>query len=653
MASLQGRKTVYQHYRIVEGQNEGLTASEPQVFRLNGQNLTITSGTIHYFRVHPHYWRDRLRKLRAMGAVAVETYAPWNLHEPYKDKYDFGNGGFEMSPFLDVVKFLKMAKEEDLLVIFRPGPYICAEWDFGGLPSYLLSDGAKVRTTDPAYLSRVEKYFSKLLPLVTPLQVIYGGPIIMFQVENEYGSLRDPEHKYMVELKHIMDSHGVKGLYFTSDSPEPSLDTGALPDLGVLQTANFKMDGPLQMRTLQQLQPDRPIMAMEFWTGWFDHWDKPQHETFHSLGEYLYNINALASTVCSAGWRVYLEKLKEILAFPASVNLYVFHGGTTFGFLNGANNDDTEDSYHPDISSYDYDAIVTEAGDYTVKYTATLELFREIHSHLYHPPPPPIALPRILALSLQLTQELPWPQIVSQLPTPKGELKNRKDFIFMEDLPVDGEGRHQSFGYVKYTRGIKVNELGAKLRLKGRVRDVLIVLVDNKRQTIVLSEGSQTDEFGFWASQEDELELKVGPGEHTLELLVENCGRINYVKTLEWLSQKKGLGPDNSITLEGAEFTSGIDVVGMPFLSEWVSRLSGWQDRVRVGEKEAPSLIKAEFHLSSDQISDTFLDIRAWKRGVVYVNGFNIGRYFSGGPQLTMYIPAPLLRAGQNTDLTH
>ncbi|XP_054261070.1 beta-galactosidase-1-like protein 2 isoform X2 [Macrosteles quadrilineatus] len=625
MASLPA--TVYRYYGI-DGPNVGLTTTNPNVFTLNGLNLTITSGTIHYFRVHPHYWRDRLRKLRALGAVAVETYAPWNLHEPYKDVYDFGDGGFEMSRFLDVVKFINMAKEEDLLVIFRPGPYICAEWDFGGLPSYLLADGAKVRSTDPKFLSRVDKYFGQLLPLVTPLQMANGGPIIMFQVENEYGSLRSPEHQYMVELKKMMDRYGVKGLYFTADSPEPSLETGAIPELNVLQTANFKMDPELQLATLRQLQPDKPILVTEFWTGWFDHWDKPVHEVFPALE--------------------YLQKLKTILEYPASVNLYVFHGGTTFGFLNGANNDDTEESYHPDTSSYDYDALVTEAGDYTPKYSATLQMFRNLHPNLYHPPPPPV-LPRTLSLSLLITQELPWTQIVKQLPEPQGVLKNRKDFIFMEDLPADERGWKQSYGYVRYTRGLKVTQPKAKLRLTGRIRDIAIVLVNGKRQTIILNDGMETTQFGFWASQEEELELSVDPGDYTLEILVENCGRINFVKTLEWLMQKKGLGPDNQMSLTGGEFTSGIDVTGMPFLADWVTSLPGWQDRVTVGEKAAPSLVKASFGLSSDKISDTFLDVRGWKQGVVYVNGFNIGRYFAGGPQQTMYIPAPLLRAGQNT----
>lgn len=623
-------RTLYEYYEIKpNGPNEGLTANDPTVFKLNGKNITITSGTIHYFRVHPAVWRDRLRKLRAMGALAVETYVPWNLHEPKKDVYDFGEGKNEMSKFLDIVSFIKMAREEDLLVILRPGPYICAEWDFGGLPSYLIKLKAKIRTSDPVYMQRVELYFSKLLPLVEPLQVYKGGPIIMFQVENEYGALHDVDHIYMIKLKEIMVRYGIQGLFFTADSPIPSADSGSLADENVLQTANFKQDGMAQLGTLKQLQPSKPLMVMEFWTGWFDHWDEPIHNVWDPMD--------------------YAAVLKEILQYPASVNLYVFHGGTTFGFYNGANIDvGMPGTFHPDTSSYDYDALLAENGDYTAKYELTRKMFMKLYQgmNLLHPEPPPVT-PRTLTKGIFLHKELTWPNLIRQLP--KGQtIVDVPNFIHSEDLDVNN-GNGQSFGYTLYRHRIMVNKKNPIMKLQGRIRDIIIVFVDGIRQTEVLNDPTQLHNFGFWGSKEESIELQAGIGVHTVEYLVENCGRINYVKSLFDVDGRKGLGPQNKVTFTGAVMEKSINITALDFSAEWVNSLDSWTDGVRFGEKDAPTFYKSTFVLKEGKITDTYFDVRDWKKGVVFVNGFNIGRYFSGGPQLTLYIPAPLLHPGVNT----
>lgn len=623
-------KTVYEYYGIrPEGPNEGLTADDPSVFKLNGKNITITSGTIHYFRVHPTMWRDRLRKLRALGALAVETYVPWNLHEPTKGVYDFGDGKREMSIFLDIVSFIKMAKEEDLLVILRPGPYICAEWDFGGLPSYLIKLRVKIRTSDPVYMQRVELYFSKLLPLVEPLQIYNGGPIIMFQVENEYGALHDVDHIYMIKLKEIMIRHKIQGLFFTSDSPIPSADSGSLSDQNVLQTANFKQDGLAQLKTLKQIQPSKPAMVMEFWTGWFDHWDEPIHNMWDPFD--------------------YSAALKELLQFPASVNLYVFHGGTTFGFYNGANMDvGMPGSFHPDTTSYDYDALVAENGDYTVKYEITQNIFKKLYAgmNLLHPEPPPLT-PRTLTKGIFLQKELTWSHLIRQLPTTH-TIVDVPHFIYSEDLDVNN-GNGQSFGYTLYRHRILVNKKNPIMKLQGRIRDILIVFVDGIRQTEVLNDHTQLQNFGFWDSREEDIELHADVGLHTVEYLVENCGRINYVKSLSEVDGRKGLGPQNKVTFSGAVMEKSINITALDFSTEWINSLDGWTDDVRFGEKDAPTFYKSLFVLKPGTITDTYFDVRDWKKGVVFINGFNVGRYFSGGPQLTLYIPAPLLHVGVNT----
>lgn len=622
--------TLYQYYDVKpEGLNEGLTANDPTVFKLNGKNITITSGTIHYFRVHPAVWRDRLRKLRAMGALAVETYVPWNLHEPTKDVYDFGDGKREMSVFLDIVSFIKMAKEEDLFVILRPGPYICAEWDFGGLPSYLVKMKARVRTSDPLYMTRIELYFSKLLPLVEPLQIYKGGPIIMFQIENEYGALHDVDHSYMVKLKAVMEKQGIQGLFFTADSPIPSADSGGLPEQNVLQTANFKQDGLAQLKTLKQLQPTKPAMVMEFWTGWFDHWDEPIHNTWDPIE--------------------YSTALRELLQFPASVNLYVFHGGTTFGFYNGANLDvGMPGSFHPDTTSYDYDALVAENGDYTEKYEITEHIFKKLYEsmNLIHPERP-VVTKRTLTKGIFLQKELTWPHIIRQLPKEQ-TLVDLPQFIHSEDLNIN-HGNGQSFGYTLYRHRIIVKKKNPVMKLTERIRDIVIVFVDGVRQTEVLNDQTQLQNFGFWDSKEPELELRVEPGYHIIEYLVENCGRINYVKSLSDIDGRKGLGPENKVTFTGAVLERSINITALSFSPEWINSLDGWTDGVRFGEKDAPTFYKSTFVLNAAAITDTYFDVRDWKKGVLFVNGFNVGRYFAGGPQLTLYIPAPLLHVGVNT----
>lgn len=270
-ATSQELPSVYEYFANTTSLT-GLVAGN-QRFTLNGKEIRIISGAIHYFRVHPALWRDRLKKLRALGANAVETYVAWNLHEPRKDEYDFGDGQNDFSEFLDLRRFLQIAQEEDLLVLLRPGPYICTEWDFGGLPSWLQREpDMKVRENNKPYLDRVKLYLDQLLPRMTDLQFTVGGPIIAVQIENEYGSFSPRSKEYLQFVKDLFDTHGLhESLYFTSDNGfGGSGMEGSLP--GVLQTANFQ-NGPENLFSrLREVQPDMPVMAMEFWAGWFNHW---------------------------------------------------------------------------------------------------------------------------------------------------------------------------------------------------------------------------------------------------------------------------------------------------------------------------------------------------------------------------------------------
>ncbi|CAG9836262.1 unnamed protein product [Diabrotica balteata] len=308
--------TLYEYFTD-GGIQSGLNDKKPY-FTLNGKEITILSGALHYFRVPRDYWKDRLRKYRAAGLNTVETYIPWNLHEYEDGIYDFGQGGSDFQDFLDLDMFIKLAKEEDLFVILRPGPYICAELDFGGLPSWLLRyDGIKIRTSDAKYVNLVKRYFIKLLRIVAPLQFTKGGPIIAVQIENEYGNLADESNKidtkHLKQLKDILQENGIVELLFTSDTPSNGF-TGTVPE--VLATANFQHEPEKELTLLKNFQPNKPLMVMEYWTGWFDHWAERHHtRTADNFG----------------------EVLDCILNFGASVNFYMFHGGTNWGFLNGAN----------------------------------------------------------------------------------------------------------------------------------------------------------------------------------------------------------------------------------------------------------------------------------------------------------------------------
>lgn len=295
---------------------------EDDGFRLDGDPFRILSGGLHYFRVHPDLWADRLHKARLMGLNTVETYVPWNLHQPRPDEFRMDGG-------LDLPRFLDLAAAEGLHVLLRPGPYICAEWEGGGLPSWLLADPSmRLRSRAPRFLAAVDDYFGRLLPPLHDRLATRGGPVLAVQVENEYGAYGD-DTGYLEHLADSLHRHGVDVPLFTCDQPA-DVERGALP--GVLATANFGSRSAAHLATLRTARPSGPLLCTEFWIGWFDRWGA--HHVVRGAEQ--------AS-----------QELDELLATGASVNFYMFHGGTNFGFMNGANDKHT---YRPTVTSYDYDA---------------------------------------------------------------------------------------------------------------------------------------------------------------------------------------------------------------------------------------------------------------------------------------------------------
>ncbi|MCC9311355.1 beta-galactosidase [Kitasatospora sp. RB6PN24] len=551
-------------------------------FALDGAPLRILSGALHYFRVLPEQWEDRLALLRAMGLNTVETYVPWNLHEPRPGRYDFTGR-------LDLAAFLRAAERQGLHALVRPGPYICAEWEFGGLPAWLLKDpGIRLRCGHPGYLAAVDRWFDELLPRLLPLLVEAGGPVLALQVENEYGSY-GTDGDYLRHLADGLRRRGVRSLLFTSDGPEhPMLQGGTLA--GVLPTANFGDRTAESFAVLREYAPDAPPVCMEFWNGWFDYWGEPHHT----------RDAADAARV-----------LDEMLAAGASVNLYMAHGGTNFGLLNGANL--TDGRLEPTVTSYDYDAAISEDGRPTAKFWA----FREVlGKYTELPPPPADREPERLA---PRTLSLGDPRPLLDLAVAGVEPVRAPYPLAMEELD-------QSYGLLLYrcrvsgprgTEELVVDGLGdrAQVFLDGRPIGVL----------------DRTGRTG------GPVELAVPAGGAWLDLLVENLGRANYGPGL---ADRKGI--TGGVRL-GRQFLMGWQMFPLPLDDPAaLPDVPGGADP----QPGQPVLRGAEFEV--EQPADAFVHTAGHGKGLCWVNGFLLGRFWDIGPQQTLYLPAPLLRPGRN-----
>ncbi|KAF5275961.1 hypothetical protein FQA39_LY00757 [Lamprigera yunnana] len=619
---MEGLPTLYEHY-TAGGVTSGLSTNQ-NYFTLNGKNITLYSGSLHYFRVPQPYWRDRLRKMRAAGLNTVETYVPWNLHEPEIGQYDFGYGDSDFREFLDLVTFLKTAQEEDLLAIVRPGTYICSEWEFGGLPSWLLrTKDLVVRSSNVSFMNYVTKYFTVLLPLLVMLQFTLGGPIIAFQIENEYASTTQPfvftpDKIYLEQLRKLYIGNGIKELLFTSDSS--ILGTlGTLPK-HFLMTANFANDPEWNFGFLKFHQSNKPVMAMEFWTGWFDRWSEEHHTRD--------NDN-------------FYDVLDRILRYPASVNMYMFHGGTNWGFLNGANLFwGTSNAWiSHDTTSYDYDAPLSEAGDYTPKYDMVkrlIEKYNQIHTKL---PVQPSTTEKVAYFPLTVTEYLSFEDVIDRIP----ESFAYTHPVAMELLPIN-HNSGQGYGYIIYKKINLDIPANSVLKIEGHACDTVMVLINGVLVSKVLSGPKDLNGFGYWRINNGKLSLENEQTINaTLMLVSENWGRNNF-GWLEQFQQFKGLWQGNILLNE--KILTDWEIQPLEFKSKWNKNLSGWKN-LKKANLVGPTLYKVSLNVNKPK--DTFIDMREWNKGIVIVNGFVLGRYAAKlGPQQTLYLPAPLLREGSN-----
>nr|CAH7754958.1 unnamed protein product [Callosobruchus chinensis] len=610
-----GLPTNYEYF-TQGGIQSGLNANETK-FKLNGKEIFIYSGAFHYFRVPRPYWRDRLRKMRAAGLNTVETYVPWNLHEPRSGHYDFGDGGNDMSDFLHLQEFMKIAKEEDMFVIVRSGPFICAEFEFGGLPSWLLRENdIEVRTSNPTYMKYVTRFFSILMPILAALQFTKGGPIIAFQVENEYSISGKHDLEYLKLLRKEILSHGITELLVTSDNPGKGT-YGSLPDL-FLMTGNFDdhIEGNLLQIQKNNL-PNRPIMVMEYWGGWMDFWGDNHTEKGANLYKYNY---------------------EHILKHPASVNLYMFVGGTNYGFLNGAQNfkyDDWDTDYHSITSSYDYLSPISEAGDLTEKYWITKELlakYNPIRTKLPDVPPNP---KKTAYANVKMNQELYLDDLLKTI-----EPTWSKNVVPMENLNINNNSG-QSYGYIVYRKTNVSIPANGSLLIEGRICDTAMILVNGVLVSPWLQRSADLNKFGTsrilnsYVTLSDK-ELK----DATIDIVVENWGRVN-VGTYR---QLKGLW-QGQVKLNGA-YLYDWAIFPLEFKGEWTRHLGNWH--MKNTDSPGPVLYRGYLKINGAP-QDTFVHMEKWTKGIVIVNGFVLGRYAHMGPIQTLYLPATVLRTGSNT----
>ncbi|WP_326734126.1 glycoside hydrolase family 35 protein [Streptomyces sp. NBC_01022] len=543
-------------------------------FTLDGEPFRLLSGGLHYFRVHPGLWADRLRKARLMGLNTVETYVPWNLHQPRPGEFRTDHG-------LDIARFLDLAAAEGLHVLLRPGPYICAEWEGGGLPSWLLAEpGIRLRTRDPRFLAAVDDYFDRLLTPLRPYLATRGGPVLAVQVENEYGAFGN-DTAYLEHLADSLRRCGVDVPLFTCDQPD-DLARGSLP--GVLATANFGSRSAQSMAELRTQQPTGPLMCTEFWIGWFDRWG-----TRHVIRD--------------AGNAA--RELDELLATGASVNFYMFHGGTNFGFTNGANDKHT---YRPTVTSYDYDAPLDEAGDPTEKFTA----FRDVIAKYAPVPAEPVPPrgPRLAPTTVVLTESAGLLECAETLGTAVDAPR-----------PLSMEQLGQDFGFVLYETTLP--SAGPALLEVEQVRDRAQFFVDGVPAGVLERE-----------SHEHALTVTAPRAGSILGVLVENQGRVNY-----------GTGIHDRKGLLGKVLLDGDDITG------WASRPLPLTDLTALPFTPGAVPAGPTFHrgtFEADAPADTFLHLDGWTKGSVWINGFALGRFWSRGPQNSLYVPAPVLRPGTN-----
>ncbi len=543
-------------------------------FMLDGKPIKLISGAVHYFRNMPDTWDDIFLKMKAMGLNCIETYTAWNMHEPKKNEFCFEGR-------LNIKEFIKKAGKHGLMVIVRPGPYICAEWEFGGLPWWLQTEeNIEIRCMNETYIKYFDRYLDHLFEEVRPLLSTNGGPVIMMQCENEYGYYGD-DKAYLNYLKESYIKKGIDVPLFTSDgTDETDLLDGTID--GLLSTLNFGSDVSGRFLAHDKLFPEQPKMCMEMWNGWFDAWGDEKHHTTE--------------------FSDYAKTVKDMLT-KGSVNMYMFIGGTNFGFTSGANH---YEKFAPDVTSYDYDALLTECGDVTPKYMAIRDVISEFVD--YDLPEVPENRKKSAYGKVGLTKSASLFNNLKNLSTP-----------IKSSVPLPMESYGIGYGYILYETILNRDYEDVELLFES-IGDRAQIFIEDKLQGII-----------YINDEKLSVNLTAKAGEK-LYILVENMGRANFGSKM---MRKKG-------------------IVGRVLLDDRIHfnwnayplDMNNLENLVFENSQNESGFFKGSFNVKT--VNDTFLKLENFKKGFVLINGFNIGRYWEIGPQKTLYVPSSILRNGEN-----
>ncbi len=552
-------------------------------FLLNGKPFVIKAAEMHYPRIPAEYWEHRIEMCKALGMNTICLYVFWNLHEPQEGKFDFSGNK-------DVATFCKLAQKHGMYVIIRPGPYVCAEWEMGGLPWWLLKkEGIQLRKQDPYFMERVRLFMTEVGKQLKDLQLANGGNILMVQVENEYGAY-GKDKPYVAAIRDIVKTSGFDKVPLFQCDWSSNFENNALDDL--LWTINFGTGANIdeQFKRLKELRPETPLMCSEFWSGWFDHWGA-KHET-RSADELVLGM-------------------KEMLDKNISFSLYMTHGGTSFGHWAGSN----FPGYVPDCTSYDYDAPINESGNTTAKYFKVRELLANYLPKGHALSTIPDSIPTISIPEITFKEVAP---IFDNLPEPKksGNIKSMEFF-------------DQGWGSILYRTKLKKSDIQQFIKIT-EAHDWALVFVDGMK-------------IGSLNRLKGEASLSLPPIKEgaVLDIFVEAMGRRNFgsgVIDYKGITEKVELVNERGVTkLKNWEIYS--------FPVDYSFAKSKKYSKI-TKTTTVPAYYKATFNL--DKPGDTFLNMMNWKKGMVYVNGHNIGRFWEIGPQQTLYMPGCWLKKGQN-----
>ncbi|CAN5404759.1 beta-galactosidase [soil metagenome] len=549
-------------------------------FLLDGKPMQIISGEMHPARIPQEYWRHRIQMAKAMGCNTIAAYIFWNYQETSEGVFDFKTGN------KNVAKFIRICQEEGMWVLFRPGPYVCAEWDFGGLPPYLLKiPDIKIRCMDTRYMSAATRYIGKLSKEIISLQCTNGGPILMVQVENEYGSFGN-DKAYMEALKKAWIKNGINVPFYTSDGP-----TAFMLDAGTVEGAAIGLDSGSDSSSFAAAtkhNPTVPSFSGETYPGWLTHWGEEWARP---------DTNSLK------------KEISYLLQHKKSFNFYVIHGGTNFGFTAGANAFNPT-QYQPDLTSYDYDAPINEQGQATPKYFMLRNLIQQYVNYKIRDVPAPIKTIEIPAIEMKKSYSLwDYKLPVQKSPQPK---------------PMEMYGQNQ--GLILYKTKLIGHKSGT-LKI-WEPHDYALVFLNGKFIDTVYRDG------GKW----EVLLPKTNVPDPELEILVEGMGHINFA---QFMIDRKGI--TDRVTLNGMTLMNW-ETTLLPMDEKFIA--SKKPVKVQGNEEKPCTFFEGSFQLADT--GDTYFDMSNYFKGIVYINGHNLGRYWNIGPQQRLYCPASWLKKGVN-----